>query len=446
MRWNRKSKEANLAFSDIYKKWQESNRLNHSLFITYTGLFVSFVMIFADHLFITQNEWLFTKVRFMGLALMVTNLTILYFVLPRLESRLPPQVVRLVQGIFVGLAIYVYNFEYYYFIFATSHDKFSVYFIGLLLGVCFGAFMLHRFLYEQLVFHGFFILLNLGLLPSFKKEFGEVIYIIIIVHLVSAFVASYFRRDFLVNLNSRFNLLSAFIPKQLASHIVISDNAEEVEQIFKARNRYTVCLSCDWREYQNLIARHSPDFISSLIEDYYNRVFEALDRIDPQGQYYANWTADELFVIFFDLKDDEDNVDRRALEFAQELATQIFLRVRYDFSVDLKYDIGLASGNGYLGLQGPAKLKKTTITGFAAGVAKRLETEAKTIRKMNVSNPNPILLMDPHLYSASQSMSKYEGFLFQKIVSQVKDIQGKTFYMYQSNDIDVQKEAKQKAG
>jgi class 3 adenylate cyclase len=263
-----------------------------------------------------------------------------------------------------------------------------------LLGVSFGAFMLHRFLYEQLVFHGFFILLTLGLLPFFKKEFAEVIYITIIVHLVSAFVASYFRKDFLVNLNSRFNLLSAFIPKQLASHIVVSDNADEVAQIFKARNRYTVCLSCDWREYQSLIATHSPDFISSLIEDYYNRVFEALDRIDPQGQYYANWTADELFVIFFDLKDDEDNVDRRALEFAQELATKIFLHVRYDFAVDLKYDIGLASGNGYLGLQGPAKLKKTTITGFAAGVAKRLETEAKNIRKMNLSNPNPILLME----------------------------------------------------
>ena len=43
------------------------------------------------------------------------------------------------------------------------------------------------------------------------------------------------------------------------------------------------------------------------------------------------------------------------------------------------YDIGISAGVGLLGLQGPEKLKKTTITGESAGTAKRLETEAKKI-------------------------------------------------------------------
>lgn len=442
----KKSKENKLRLRDIYKNWQDANCLNHATFITYTGLFVSFVMLFADHLFVTENAWLFTEMRVFGSVLMVVNLLVIKILIPRWQSLLSEQTLRIIRGVSIGFAIYVYNFQYYYFTFELSHDKFNVYFTGLLLGVAFGAFMLHRFLYEQLVFHLFYVLFTLGMIPFVQQNFIETMYIVVIVHLVSAFVASYFRKDFLVNLNSRFNLMSAFIPKQLASHIVVSDNSEDVAQMFKARNRYTVCLSCDWRDYQRLITHYSPDFISSLTEDYYNRVFEALERIDPQGQYYANWTADELFVIFFDLNDNAASIDERALEFAYELATKIFLHLRYDFSVDLKYDIGLASGDGYLGLQGPAKLKKTTITGFAAGIAKRLETEAKTLRKMNEANPNPILLVDTHLYEVSKNMLSYSDIDFTKIIGQVKDIQGKMYYRYQSNYLDVQEVVKQKTG
>ena len=52
--------------------------------------------------------------------------------------------------------------------------------------------------------------------------------------------------------------------------------------------------------------------LSDLIEKFYDIIFDKLEEYVPDGQYYADWTADELFIVFYDDEDnnkDEDNAD-----------------------------------------------------------------------------------------------------------------------------------------
>ena len=131
----------------------------------------------------------------------------------------------------------------------------------------------------------------------------------------------------------------------------------------------------------------------------------------PEGNYYADWTADELFIIFFDEENNENNIIKNALTFSHVYADKVFNKINANIDSKLMYDIGMASGIGLLGLQGPEKLKKTTITGESAGTAKRLETEAKNLRN-DVNVELPILIVDERLYECAKD---FNLFLYCKI-------------------------------
>ena len=151
-----------------------------------------------------------------------------------------------------------------------------------------------------------------------------------------------------------------------------------------------------------------------------------LDRIFPEGNYYADWTADELFIIFFNNDDNDKALIKKTLEFANLYSLEVFDRIEDTLDMKLMYDIGMSSGIGLLGLQGPEKLKKTTITGESAGTAKRLETEAKILRG-NDTYGSPILIIDQTLYKYAKGMNVFNKG-FEKITATTKDIKGSEFY------------------
>ena len=165
-----------------------------------------------------------------------------------------------------------------------------------------------------------------------------------------------------------------------------------------------------------------------IYKEYYNEVFVHLDNVFPEGNYYADWTADELFIIFFSNDDNDDRLMKSSLEFAHKYATDVFNSINAKLEIDLQYDIGMSSGIGLLGLQGPEKLKKTTITGESAGKAKRLESEAKNSREGD-DIKTPILLIDEMLYNQANEMSIFkEGFI--DIKGTVKDIKDEIVYKW----------------
>ena len=86
------------------------------------------------------------------------------------------------------------------------------------------------------------------------------------------------------------------------------------------------------------------------------------------------------------------------------------------------YDIGLSSGYGLIGLQGPKNFKKTSITGDVAGNSKRFETQAKEIRKSSKSNLFPIIVMDEELSNTADELNIYSNLKKENITGTVKDI------------------------
>ena len=252
---------------------------------------------------------------------------------------------------------------------------------------------------------------------------------LILFHMLSFITAYLYRRKFILSMYERYCNTATLVPKNVAKHIATSDGAVDLNKIFKPSKRFTVCLSSDWRNFQEMASSKDPIFVELLFQQFYNEVFIELDRIFPEGNYYADWTADELFIIFF--SNDQYNNQTligKTLEFAYIYSTDIFSRIEKAVGFQLMYDIGISSGIGLLGLQGPEKLKKTTITGESAGTAKRLETEAKNLRINNKFN-YPILLIDKNLYEHAKTMEIFSNE-FIDIIATTKDIKDAKFYRW----------------
>ncbi|MCB0357248.1 MAG: hypothetical protein KDD40_09585 [Bdellovibrionales bacterium] len=427
-------------YNQIYHKWLDFHRENQAKYLLVIAMvFMAFLIPFDFLLFKDGGGFPAYRLIFIGFLLI---LSLCFHYCPRAKSKRVKNFTASFILISIGVSFNVlYNFFYFY---KDSGEYNSVVFIANFMVIFFTTFFSHRMRFEQVVNSTFsmIVLMFIGFHFIAQKEAIEItnVLLLLITHIASAIVAIYFRREFLLSLEQKYNLLLAFMPKILAEYIVVANGFENIDENFKPKNRYTVCLCADWRNYQQITKTYSSEKISQITEDFYNNIFEVLDKIDPSGQYYANWTADELFIIFYDNDDNADLVNEKSLKFANKLATEIFLDVRYETDINLRYDIGLASGVGLLGLQGPAKFKKTTITGQSAGEAKRLETEAKSLRKLRGDkNPNPILILDAYLYEYLSTHNIMSPSDFNQILASTKDIKGKEYYTFQSNFFDVQK-------
>ena len=221
------------------------------------------------------------------------------------------------------------------------------------------------------------------------------------------------------------------MPMKIAKYFTFTSGRYPIDEIFKSEERFTVCLSSDWRNYQQFANKMDDALLSELIEKFYDIIFDKLDEYVPDGQYYADWTADELFVVFYDDNNNQDAVIKKSLKFAHSLSTDIYMKIYSELNIDLKYDIGLASGLGFLGLQGPKKFKKTTITGDTPGIAKRLESEAKKIRQDASSQTFPIIVMNKHLYDIAKVSTVFNKHKFDKISANEKDIEDLVCFSWQ---------------
>ena len=114
----------------------------------------------------------------------------------------------------------------------------------------------------------------------------------------------------------RYCSTASMVPKNVAKYIAMTDGAMDLEEVFKPSKKFTVCLSSDWRGFQEIAAKKDPQFIENLFQKFYNEVFLELDRIFPEGNYYADWTADELFIIFFSNNDSDRQLIEKSLLFA----------------------------------------------------------------------------------------------------------------------------------
>lgn len=245
------------------------------------------------------------------------------------------------------------------------------------------------------------------------------------------------RRVFSRSLLAKYRNLLSLQPAIVAKRLTVSDKRLVDDEMFQARDRFTVCFSSDWRNYQEMTVSREPKMISRLFEVYYNIVFEELANAAPSGRYYADWTADEIMVIFYgESEEQRETVIEEALEFARKMATEVPERVRDEMSIVLKYDIGIATGVGYLGLQGPSERRKTTIAGEVAGTAKRLETEGKDLRSRGFDDDYPNVVMDQTIGAAASAAASFREGWKTELTAAGKNIKGMNITLWRCGSHD----------
>ena len=171
-----------------------------------------------------------------------------------------------------------------------------------------------------------------------------------------------------------------------------------------------------------------------MLVRFYETIYDELDKLNLDGQYYADWTADELFITFYGNEDQKEQVVNESLQFCHNLATKLYIDISNSINKGIKYDIGLSSGYGLIGLQGPGKFKKTTITGDVAGNAKRYETQAKEIRKKQDRGSFPVIVMSRKLKESALRSQVFNTQSFSDLEGTVKDIRGESLASWQFKD------------
>lgn len=158
------------------------------------------------------------------------------------------------------------------------------------------------------------------------------------------------------------------------------DNTETLLEAFRTELKFCVCIATDWRDYQAFSTQLSPSQLTMTLDEYYTLCVRILNRCLPEGNYYADWIADELFVVLYAHGDMTDaKLIDAALRFSSELIQQkdSFARVH---QLPKAIDIGVSAGAALLGLMGPEGHKKATALGSVPGRARRFQGAGKLLR------------------------------------------------------------------
>jgi class 3 adenylate cyclase len=166
------------------------------------------------------------------------------------------------------------------------------------------------------------------------------------------------------------------------AHIVRKmDNLTDLKQAFAPKSRPCVFISSDWRGYQELSGQLDMAQLATSLGYYYDLCEEVLEKYFPEGNYFTDWIADELFIVMFSSPSQSLNeVIRSSLQFCTELIErkQVFYQ-KHGFPEAI--DIGVSSGEAYAGMLGPKSSPKATALGEVPGRSRRLQTVGKVLRQ-----------------------------------------------------------------
>ena len=383
----------------LYNDWIDNNAVYYMRYYTILALAITSLLIPFDFL-LYDNPIIYAYSRVMLIIIYIIQITIIFKFFKKNK--------KILFNPIILIPPLSYNLIYSYFL--LNADTNQSYYLILLLATFFvimiSNIFIYRFYKEQYVL----ILLSISalfLVSIYKPEISSDIIKLIIFHIISFGICIYYRYEFTTSIVNKYEHLSSLLPHKFAKLLSVSDENLDIDKIFPTKEYFAVCLCADWRNYQKLTNINTKDQIGKMIEKFYTIIYKELEKINISGQYYADWTADELFIIFYGEEKDKNIVKSEALNFCHSLATTLYMKISTKINKNILYDIGLSSGYGLIGLQGPSNFKKTTITGDVAGNSKRYETQAKKIRNKKNKNSFPIIVMDKELSQIANKLEKF---------------------------------------
>ena len=143
-----------------------------------------------------------------------------------------------------------FNFKYIYFL-CISHqtDAYTIVLLANFFVIITTTLFMYRFWIEQYIVNFVSVILLLNIAYFFPKIQHDAIRLIYF-HILSFLVAHYYRNQFLDNLYKKFLYISSMIPMKIAKYFTFTSGRYPIDEIFKSEERFTVCLSSDWRNYQ----------------------------------------------------------------------------------------------------------------------------------------------------------------------------------------------------
>jgi hypothetical protein len=160
---------------------------------------------------------------------------------------------------------------------------------------------------------------------------------------------------------------------------------KSILELFAPSNRFCVCLCSDWRKFQSLSQGISMTTLGQGLADYYQSLVDMLYERFPDGQFFVDWIADELFLVIFA---SDHQMDKKLVEEAFHLSKDI-LNFKKDFyrknGFPAGVDIGISCGVASVGIFGQGGIAKATAFGTTPGKARGLQDVAKRLRITNGS-------------------------------------------------------------
>jgi class 3 adenylate cyclase len=178
---------------------------------------------------------------------------------------------------------------------------------------------------------------------------------------------------------NRYREQSRYIPRQVLMEAARTERTND--DVFAPTSRFCVCICSDWRNFQKLTETIGTAELGQGLVSYYTDIVKMLNRKFPDGRFFVDWIADELFVVAFanDTAHDTSLV-KSSFEFAAEV-----LEYRQKYFESHGYppgiDIGLASGLASVGIFGQEGVAKATAFGRPPAFARKLQEIAKSLRQ-----------------------------------------------------------------
>jgi class 3 adenylate cyclase len=177
----------------------------------------------------------------------------------------------------------------------------------------------------------------------------------------------------------RYREQSRYIPRQVLMEAARTDRSSD--EVFAPTTRFCVCICSDWRNFQKLTETIGTTELGQGLVTYYTDIVKMLNRKFPDGRFFVDWIADELFVVAFANDTAQDsNLVKSSFEFADEV-----LEYRQKYFESHGYppgiDIGLASGLASVGIFGQEGVAKATAFGRPPAFARKLQEVAKGLRQ-----------------------------------------------------------------
>ena len=178
---------------------------------------------------------------------------------------------------------------------------------------------------------------------------------------------------------AEFRFRANIVPEHIVRHS--ANSTVDVTELFKPSQKFCVCLSSDWRNYHTISVQIPTTQLTASLNEYHQWCQNLARDSFPDGNYYTDWIADELFIVAYanETSQEKDLVNRMA-RFAISLA-----KFRPEFTrihgIPQAIDIGISAGPALVGVMGPKSHLKATALGEIPGRARRLQTAGKLLRE-----------------------------------------------------------------